>query len=325
MRRPGWNATACGERRPVLTPPGAPPLITGTVAPVACATLVLMPAGPDPLPPRAPPGAPASPPAARCVLWRPPGGDPPAELLESLRRRNLEIIDCTDPYTAMARLCLLQRETVAAVGAGRAVGPFILIVVAPTELPDAPDLVRAVERYAPRAACWMYESLDPASISGPSPNPRLRRIVPEDVQFWLRRSAESARPGSVPPTEGPRLRLAVGDDSPPESRGRQGGPDATATSGSRPPTLRRRTESLPASEDSARSASDAPAPLHAAGRSDRPARIHTVLTNEELAMLLADDVRQPPAGPAAPSTGRSRGSTTTAPPTGGPGGPGAAP
>ncbi len=251
----------------------------------------------------------------RCVLWHAPATAPSKELLESLDARQVVVTACTDSYRAMALVCQLERANdrriakaaheqhhpgvpVDAPGAGAALSgaagvsggtaqrdALVLLLVSPADLEDATPVVEAVKRYAPRTACWWYDQ---------RANPRLRAVVEGDVASWQRMSAPRARPSPQPPDESPAN---------PSIRS----PFVGAPSGRPGPVASPRTplrltghpdlpsEPAPPSQPGVRRPEAAGADA-AARPADRPGLI---LTDEEMAMLLADDVNGPSAGASA--------------------------
>lgn len=145
---------------------------------------------------------------AWCVICR--RGEPDSELLAALQRRHLEIVDCLSPARAMAELCRLEKTP-------SITKPVALLLVEPTSLPGARELVEAVDRYVPHTHCWVFDSAG---------DERLRGLTPEELAGWSpvrdRRAPEStsgpAGPETAPaadPIENfetirsrPRLRLA---------------------------------------------------------------------------------------------------------------------
>lgn len=93
----------------------------------------------------------------------------PAELLAALGRQGLRPLRAESAYGALAELC----RNDAAQGLRPAAS--VLLLIEPSTLMHAPDLVRAAGKYAPQAAAWMFEA---------SANPGLRGIVEEDVVRW---------------------------------------------------------------------------------------------------------------------------------------------
>lgn len=124
---------------------------------------------------------------ADCVVLCPPGVEPDAELLAALDRRELTIRRArpadsnptpgiNSEYAAMAAVCTLMKATVADVRAGRESRGVILLIVEPRLIDKAPDLVHAIERYAPHAAIWCYQATS---------SPRMSPVTPDDVSSWL--------------------------------------------------------------------------------------------------------------------------------------------
>lgn len=165
---------------------------------------------------------------ADCVVLCPPGAEPDAELIAALDRRELTIRrprpadtksgsrGCGE-FAAMAKVCQLMKATVADVRAGRESRGVILLIVEPRLLDKAPDLVHAIERYAPHAAIWCYQAAS---------SPRMRPVTPDDVSSWLDPDSHehprgasdplhSASPTSVPP----RSAIAPAHTQPPAALG----------------------------------------------------------------------------------------------------------
>jgi hypothetical protein len=210
--------------------------------------------------------------APHCVVWHAPNAPPPADLLAALAKRHVTLEFRTGPFAALAEACFLDR----AFHAGQAdpSGPghgVILVLVRAHELTDAPEVVRAVELYAPRTRCWRYEpgaSVQLAAvtsadlISGPdAPTPPATPEVVVTPAF--RRAAPPPVPGAVRhPAQGrPPLRLAGEGVLP----ARPEEDDALAA-----PKVRE--DSIPGQP---------PEPPTASGRQ--------VLSPDELAMLLGED------------------------------------
>lgn len=230
-----------------------------------------------------PPATPASEPRAadrhpptRCILWRPASTATPAELLASLHKRGISITDCTDPYAALAHICRLEHAPPDRV---------ILLLVSPTQLDGAPEALDTAGRYAPHAASWWYDART---------SEKLQRITPEDIAGWAARDraartadghagepfpaaepAPSPRPTGGPPRRAPALRL-ISDDT--DAALYHTAPlDAEVGHDGEPDP-------------------DSPTPT-------------TLLTNEELAMLLADPpTTAPTTASAADGTGAPTGS-----------------
>jgi hypothetical protein len=146
---------------------------------------------------------------SRCVLWHAPGTAPPADLVQSLERRGVELTACTTPYSAIARACLRERENDERTDDPSQRDSLVLVLVTPLRLEQPAEVVDAMRRYAPRTACWWYD---------PSANPRLRAVVDEDVDQWLAAGVRSGQPAVIRPRGAeeprPRLKLATDPDAP---------------------------------------------------------------------------------------------------------------
>lgn len=221
------------------------------------------------MPPATPPKTSERAPPTRCVLLRPAATPIPTDLLTSLDKRGIAIIDCTDAFAAAAHVCRLEHTPPDRV---------ILLLVAPTQqLPETTQLLDTAARYAPHAACWWYDGRTAE---------KLRRITPDDIAAWTARSAPPA----------PAL-AATEPTSPPAPRA---GPRSGPRTGPGPaPNLRLISDADPAEpaasvprngKSPAPAASPGASSNHDADDAEEPASLTptTLLTNEELAMLLAD-------------------------------------
>ncbi|MBX3358129.1 MAG: hypothetical protein KF745_06850 [Phycisphaeraceae bacterium] len=146
--------------------------------------------------------SPGSSPSAQCVLLRQQEAPAPADLMQSLEKRRVEIALVGDAFEAMARVATIDH---AATTAPAPSGGRFLIIVSPATVADAADLVVAAEKYAPAWECWMYDA---------AANPRLRRIVKADVEAWSTPGGASGQAGGAAPP-GPMLRLASEEPAPP--------------------------------------------------------------------------------------------------------------
>ncbi len=186
----------------------------------------------------------------------------PEDVIRSLGKRRVVLWLVTDAYLAMARVCRRGDDE-----------PVVLLLVEPSGLADAADVVAAVKRYAPRTACWWY---------GAGANPRLRQVVEEDMERWAPRPAVAKEAVKQPPAaSASALRLAGqpvrARSGPPQIVTRPAGPSAPALSLAGEGTLPRQAEP--------QDTGAAPQP----GRAGR-AGMSSLLTEEELTMLLADDI-----------------------------------
>jgi hypothetical protein len=127
----------------------------------------------------------------RCVLWHAASNSVPDELLRSLRKRDIEIVEVTDQYAAVARACLNER----AARNGTAGWPpsaiaLVLLLVEPSSLDGAAGAADEVHRFSPRTAVWWYDA---------RATPRLRPATDADIESWRAPSDSSRRAPHVPP------------------------------------------------------------------------------------------------------------------------------
>jgi hypothetical protein len=117
-----------------------------------------------------------------CVLWLPRGGAAPEVLVGALKRREVAIWACDDPFMALAHACRLQRR----VGAGVA-GSNLFICCDPARQTGLAEMVQSLRLYAPRLGQWWFEQ-------GASPN--LRPLLSEDLERWT--TIQAPIPANVP-------------------------------------------------------------------------------------------------------------------------------
>lgn len=99
------------------------------------------------------------------MLVHPRGSEPSAELQSALAKHRISIRRASSAFDALAQVCTLTRTS----------RTVILLLAHPTKL-DAPDaLYAAAQRYAPKASCWVFDSLG---------SPRLRAATAEDAKGW---------------------------------------------------------------------------------------------------------------------------------------------
>jgi len=159
-----------------------------------------------------------------CVLWRGAESAPPRELLAMLgAKKGVEIVDCANAYLALARVFkqerLNDRAPATEAGAGLpARVPIIFLMVRPAELAGAASVHRSLVRFAPHAACWMYENAGTSS---------LRSVTQADVDGWAAGDGSGTLEQSAPNVrETPQVR--------PQRTGAAGGAvGASATRGVR--------------------------------------------------------------------------------------------
>jgi hypothetical protein len=128
--------------------------------------------------------------SARCILWHAPDSAIPEELLESLSRRSVRIAPCTSPFSAVGMACRHEQAARAEQDEGPTPEPLVLLLVFPASLPRAPEVVAALKRYAPRAACWCYER---------GANQALRAVVESDVTAWMNKRTSATAPAGTSP------------------------------------------------------------------------------------------------------------------------------
>jgi len=123
-----------------------------------------------------------------CVMWRSIESCFPPELLTNLSAKGIRITEVSDRYETMARVTLLERanderamQTAAKGatnhedGAGTPRDAIILLMIQPDNLSGAADVYHAVQRFAPRTACWQFDA---------RANPVLRPVVESDLAAW---------------------------------------------------------------------------------------------------------------------------------------------
>ena len=120
-----------------------------------------------------------------CVLLHAPGAAVPTALLASLSKRIGRIESFTDSYLALAEACANAAPSV------------VLLLVEPSNLPEAEEVVAAARLYAPRATIWYHT--------------QQRGLVKLGTQDRL---PEPPRPQPSTPPTGPRLAATFGPDTP---------------------------------------------------------------------------------------------------------------
>lgn len=86
---------------------------------------------------------------AVCVVWHSGEGGVPQPLRDALHRRQVQTVEVSGPYAAVAELCGLRREVDGRRG-------LVLLLVEPASLPMVEAVARVVERYVPSAVLWQY-------------------------------------------------------------------------------------------------------------------------------------------------------------------------
>jgi len=247
--------------------------------------------------------------AARCIIWAGTPGTPgaagappqadslPPQLASALERPGFRLVRCHDEFEAMAQACapLLAdpHETT------------ILLLVEPTRLSGAPDIAALIPRYAPRVVMWSYEA---------AATPQLRAVIEANIRDWRPSKKPVPRPNhqtEPPPGTGSgQVPSVFPDDGAPGIRFRPGPPLSPAHSQStHPPDKPRAPVRLRLSGDGPLPAPPAPTEPFLQGSAGREVKAtrpqaappptpapaaptggaSTLLTDEELAMLLASD------------------------------------
>lgn len=157
----------------------------------------------------------------RCVLWVARGRDPDAELMGALSRGGLTVEPCSNPYEALARLCLASRRKPDPAKT-RAV---ILLAADPDTLESLGEVTQIADRCARGSAVWVFDS----------PTRRLHAATPTDLARWqgvevrtgsalrsaagsggaAQRVAPAPTPAAARPVPSPALRLAGQGSLPP--------------------------------------------------------------------------------------------------------------
>lgn len=200
----------------------------------------------------------------RCVLWHAGGGsgtELPGELLTSLSKRVGRMTICTSDYVALAECCLIERARRLEISSGvRSPGGGVVVLVHPTQLRGVGRFMEAMQTHAPSMAVWIFDR---------AANPKLRAVVEDDVTAWLAAQTPAAR--------APVVQYARGAAPAPRT--------SPATQPAAPPPRPRLAESGPNGSN---------------GATPSPRRAGTILTEDELRMLLSADA-EAPAQPSAPS------------------------
>ncbi|MEZ6235658.1 MAG: hypothetical protein R3B68_15860 [Phycisphaerales bacterium] len=162
-----------------------------------------------------------------CVLWHAPDSPPTPQLTALLASRRVTIETCTDVFAAAARLCRAHRtgriarrataedsENGSGEDSGERAGEpgkdsaatLVMLLVEPEGLADRRALARVVELHAPRTVCWVYQAkATPALRSVP-----LATLAAEPASSG-NATADAERDAAPPPpvvTVAPTLRLA---------------------------------------------------------------------------------------------------------------------
>lgn len=189
------------------------------------------------------------------MVWTDPGGAIAPKLVEVLSARGLPPVHANSTHAALAELCLAERAGVRAA----------LILSTPA---DASRLLAAVERFAPSAVVWTFQS---------GANPPLRPFVlrPKAAGPAPARTAPVAPP--EPPAEAQPIVADVKPMPRPATNGHAANGHPVGPVPVEPIRLVRENGLSP----------DTPAPEPA--RKNRPVSSRDVLNDAELEMLLAGE------------------------------------
>lgn len=210
---------------------------------------------------------------ARCVVWRERGTVIPAQLERALVGAGCVGVHVKSEFEAVVQLCKAE--------SGEA--PKVLLVVEPAQMSNVGEVLELVERYVPGVLLWAYES---------SPAERIRAVTDEERASW--RVKPKGWLEEDGPTPEPRVDVAApGNPVEPEAGearsikinpggGGGGGSRARAGRGTSGPRLKL------AGEGPIEVVKSDNAPPVQAGEPETPdLRAGHMLTDEELAMLLA--------------------------------------
>jgi len=212
----------------------------------------------------------------RCLLLAPAGATPESlsALERALRSRGLEPERVRDGCDLMARAVGHERRSRASLGAGGRLLPLAVILADPDRLDRVLALADALEKHVRGVTIWRYDA-DAA--------PALRLFErPRPTPVPMR----NGRPAASPPT----LRLAGLEHRPFEV-------DAPPTQEAAPPR-----EASGAGESAEGDEATSETPEHEPEEEASPS---SLLTNEELEMLLSDEPLPPRRGDGRPAEGGS--------------------
>lgn len=236
--------------------------------------------------------APTAAAGVRCVLVHPRGQSVPGDLLTSLSRRVKHISVCADAYAAMAEVCMAAERAATTPS-------LILLLVQPEQIPDAGELLAALPTYVPEVVCWKFDS---------RANPKLSPCVETNAKTVMARGEAAAEVPGRSPVESmdDRRRSSPGEQSAEVSLPRQprlAPATSSATTPAQPSKLQPvvRVAAAPAPAMSAVSngakrlaTGSGEGPVAGAGATGGAGGSgRSILTPEELRMLLGDDPVEP--------------------------------
>lgn len=192
-------------------------------------------------------------PSVHAVVWQRPDGQPSRALGDALGRHGIRSEPAGNPFEAFSKL-LAARV--------RGVKGRVLVLVEPDALCEQDVLRRAVQRFDPQARCWSYEE---AASPRLAPLPHLPQVAEDSPEVVVRPSGgtdgsalHGSQPQEIPSRSATRPRLKL--------TGKAGGSPSE-----RPAAAESADGTGPGAEDGV------------------PQTPRSVLTTEELEMLLADD------------------------------------
>ncbi len=246
--------------------------------------------------------------AATCVLLCGAGIDPPAELLASLARRGVVVHRRADIYSALVALSRAAHTT-----GEDAPSALLLLLIEPAGHDGAADLVESARRHAPRASAWWIAGVQTGG---------LRAVTREDLNAW-----RAAKPAfgvvGVPVVTAAGRAFGKGGEIG-RSGGVSGGTPGTAgrdPSATEPrrsnghPFIPGKPVRIKGGEPSLRLVEpigeNGPGSAPEARREPQPPAASEVLTREELAMLLGDEIPTDPPPHPGPNAGIVNGTNGT--------------
>lgn len=203
---------------------------------------------------------------AACVVWRPRGTPVPDGLPDALARAGCHAIDADNEYEALAHL---QRVRT---------GPSALLLVDPLQLAHLDELLTLAESHATLPVLWKFES---------GPSPHISAVTQPERASWAAPVPAPAQPASTPAPipDPPVIAGKLTRQVEPTHKAKQPQPPRLRLAGvpPAPPSI----EPKPASASYNGSAGT----LECEGEAPAPSR--GLLTDEELAMLLAPEPDKP--------------------------------
>ncbi len=235
-------------------------------------------------------GAVSIPSRATCVVWHAKRASAPSELVAALQRPGFDRADCDSVFAVVARIGLLRRAA--------PVAPIVLLLVDPSALKaEIAGLFAVLDRIAPGLVLWAFT---------PGTNPAIRQVTREELLglapvpspaagAFARSTAAAPHVVVAPRYQQPTPLKLSGSDEIVSNVAGTGSPLAASSVNFSevPPTashstiaLRISDEGFSNSPNGDRSNSDQSGHEsgHSLGQSSKP-----LLSDEELAMLLADD------------------------------------